>query len=234
MKKVIRTGLIVSLFGLGFSIVGALLAPGYFPVGEQIPVHWGANGEADQFASPEIAKYYLWLMPATLLFITLVMWAAPMLDPFRKNLEQSRKAYGATWVSVVALMTCLQFGIIASMTGRLEGDTIMIRAILAGTGVLFVVLGNYLPKTRPNFFLGIRTPWTLTSSTAWEKTHRLGGPLFMLAGLLGCVSAFMLDGIALALFIPSVVLPMAIGLMIYSYLVWRKADDRISWSDYTA
>jgi len=95
-----------------------------------------------------------------------------------------------------------------------------------GVGALFIVAGNLLAKVRPNWFIGIRTPWTLSSKTAWDKTHRLAAWLFVIAGLL------IIADIAVPLpwrVIPMVALPACAALIatIYSYLVWRTATDKI-------
>jgi len=118
------------------------------------------------------------------------------------------------------------------MLGWIDNGSQMVRLVIAASAGMFILVGNYMPKTRANFFFGIRTPWTLTSDTSWEKTHRLGGRMFMLAGLIGGVSAFILDGVALAFILPGLLLLIIFVLFIYSYLVWRKAEDRVTSSDY--
>ena len=94
------------------------------------------------------------------------------------------------------------------------------------------VIGNYLPKTRKTFFLGIRTPWTLTSDYAWEKTHRLAGPLYMAAGALGILYAFSLDGIWLVIAFVGTVMSVTLFSAAYSWFAWRKAGDRNEGADY--
>ncbi|MBT9446177.1 MAG: SdpI family protein [Hyphomonadaceae bacterium] len=94
---------------------------------------------------------------------------------------------------------------------------------MAGVGVLFVFLGDAMPKTRPNFFVGVRTPWTLSSDLAWQKTHRLAGWLFVLVGFWAIVAAFTLKGIALAFSVTGPILIVAAVSAVYSWFVW-KAD----------
>ena len=88
-------------------------------------------------------------------------------------------------------------------------------------GILFIVIGNYLGKIRSNYMMGIRTPWTLSSDLAWDKTHRLGGKLFMLAGLLLLLSALFLPVTWWVYVMLGTLFPMLIVLFVYSYLVWR-------------
>ena len=88
------------------------------------------------------------------------------------------------------------------------------------------MIGNYLPKTRPSFMFGVRTPWTLSSDFAWEKTHRFAGRLFMAAGALGLAGAFLFDGIWLALQLSALVIAAALASVVYSYFAWKSAGDR--------
>lgn len=101
-----------------------------------------------------------------------------------------------------------------------------VRFIIAGCALLMIVVGNYMPKTRSSFMFGVRTPWTLSSDHAWEKTHRLAGPLFMIAGALGMAGAFLFDGIWLALQLTALVSSAAIISVVYSYFAWKNAPDR--------
>ena len=104
-------------------------------------------------------------------------------------------------------------------------DTV-VRLMIAGAAALLVVIGNYMPKTRSSFMFGIRTPWTLSSDIAWEKTHRFAGPLFMLAGGLGIIGAFVFSGIWLALQLSVLAIGAALVSVVYSYFAWRSASDR--------
>jgi len=231
MNAVRVKGLIVT--GIGLAVTGsvALIAPGYFEEGARVPVHWGIDGP-DAFATPETASRYLWLMPGACAFAGFLFALMPMIDPFRENVDRSYKAYSAVWIGVIALFIFIQLGLAASMTGLFVPGEEFPRAILGAIGLFFVIIGNYLPKTRANFIFGIRTPWTLTSDTAWEKTHRLGGRLFIVVGLLAMALAFIADGAQMAVLFAAILLPLIAILFVYSFLVWRKADDRMSSSDY--
>jgi uncharacterized membrane protein len=103
---------------------------------------------------------------------------------------------------------------------------LFVRAIIAGAGVILMFIGDALPKTRPNFFLGVRTPWTLTSDLAWERTHRLAGRLLVLVGVWGVVAAFVLNGSALAFSLSAPLIAVALFACAYSYFVWRGDPDR--------
>ncbi|WOR13714.1 SdpI family protein [Hyphomonas sp. FCG-A18] len=239
MKTAIRNGLIAS--GLAIATMLGVIAWVWMalPEGEQIPLHWNAAGEADRWGSKREAMFGLAVMPVVVLFTTILLAVVPKLDPRRANLEKSAKTYGIVWVAVMVLLAGVSVGIgwlkvssVSTAAGPDVSGIPFVRFVMAGTALMFIVLGNYLPKTRPNWFLGIRTPWTLSSDEAWEKTHRLGGRLFMLVGLVGLVIAFVLDGLALAFAVPAMVLTVTAICFIYSFLVWRGAADKQVESDY--
>lgn len=232
MKETIRIGLIASFIGIAITAAIALIAPTYFPEGAEIPVHWGPSGAADRFAPASEASRYLWLMPGALIFAAALLSIMPVLEPLRANLEQSRKAYLAVWVSVTVLLTLIQAGIAFGMSQPAEDGPEIVRLVIAASSMMFIILGNYLPKTRQSFTLGIRTPWTLTSQTSWARTHKLGGVLFIAAGCISLAAAFFLDGIILAFILPVLLISILAVLMTYSYLVWKRADDKTSAPDY--
>jgi len=231
MKQIRKRGLWVSMIIFGVTAFLALYAASQLDPNTQVPVHWGPDG-ADQSADAATAAKYLWIMPGVTLFTALLFALIPILEPLKVNLEKSRKAYGAVWISTAILNGLIQLGIVGGMLGWLDEGAQMVRLVIAASSVMFILIGNYLPKTRASFFFGIRTPWTLTSDTSWEKTHRLGGRMFMLVGLIGVVGAFTLNGLALGLVLPAMLLPIVLILTIYSYMTWRKAEDRVSASDY--
>ena len=160
------------------------------------------------------------LLPAGIaLFIALVFAVIPAIEPLQNKLEGSAPLLRASWIATLALMVVLQGFVSAPIFGASPGPGVIIVLV----GLLFVVLGNMLPKSRPGFFVGIRTPWTITDADNWIATHRLGGKLFLLAGL-----AMILVGL---LDIPSearvfVVLGSTIAAaaipMVYSWWLWRS------------
>lgn len=236
MKPFIRTGLIASAIAFLLTSGIALTTWNALPEAGDIPVHWGPDGQADQFASKSDAWVYLLILPGTVLLTGLLLALVPAIDPRKRNIDTGRRAYLATWVGVMTLLTFVQGGIAFGMLGTgedtLYSDT-MVRLVIAACGALFIVIGNYLPKTRSSFMFGIRTPWTLSSDIAWEKTHRLAGPLFMVAGALGMAGAFLFSGIWLGLQLSVLVVSAAFIAAVYSYFVWRKADDRDAGSGLT-
>ena len=229
MKPFIRNGLLITL---GATIAGAaisLAATHALPADGEFPVHWGVTGAPDRWTDHAGAIRYLWTMPAITLAVGLLLAAVPSIDPRKGNIEKGRRGYVAIWLAVMVLLTCIHGGVALQMirTGEAtQGSSQMVRWVIAGASIMLIIVGNYLPKTRSSFFFGIRTPWTLSSDTAWEKTHRLAGPLFMIAGALGLVGAFIFNGILLAVQLTGWAGLAAIISVIYSYFAWRNAPDR--------
>jgi len=212
---VASAAIIVAMFGLSVWAFAVL------PADARVPIHWGPDGAADGYADKVLG---LFLLPLIAIGVAALLAVIPSIEPRRTNLERSRTAYGATWIGVMALLGGLHVLAIAVAVGA---QLDMTRLVMLGVGALFVVIGNYLPKVRPNYLMGIRTPWTLTSDLAWTRTHRLGGRLFVLIGLVVAIAAL----IGLPGPVQVVVMLAGIGVVIavafaYSYRVWRDDPER--------
>ncbi len=202
-------------------VVGLMLALSAWawtqlPADASVPIHWGVDGKANGFASKPIG---LLLLPAMTLGITALFALIPRIEPRRANLERSTTAYRATWVGVITLLGVIHAAAIAAALGA---DFDITRVVLIAIGALFIVIGNYLPKVRPNYLMGIRTPWTLASDLSWQKTHRVGGRLFVLEGVVFLVLGLL--GAApqwLAIAIVAGVVAILVVLFAYSYQVWK-------------
>ena len=191
------------------------------PLDAEVPIHWGPDGTPDGYASKTIG---LLLLPLTAAGLAILLAFIPRFEPRRANLERSGKAYGAIWVGVMLLMAGIQVIVVATTLG---GSPDMSRLMLLGTGALYLVIGNYLPKVRPNYMMGIRTPWTLTSDLAWNKTHRIGGRLFVAEGLV--FIALGLVGVAPEALVVAIVGGIVVLLVVlfgYSYRVWKTDPQR--------
>jgi uncharacterized membrane protein len=217
----VRPMLIYSAVVVGLMLALSAWAWTQLPADASIPIHWGIDGQANGYAPKLIG---LLLLPAITIGIAALFAVIPRVEPRRANLERSSTAYRATWIGVVTLLGVIQAAIIAAALGAtFEVD----RVVLVGVGALFIVIGNYLPKVRPNYMMGIRTPWTLTSDVSWQKTHRLGGRLFVLEGL-----AFLVLGLVgaspqwmVVAIVGAVVILVAV-LFAYSYQVWKVDPEK--------
>ena len=181
----------------------------------QTPIHWNAQGVANGWASPFWAATAPVLLMAGLAVLFAVL---PIISPRKFEIASFARTYGV--IALATLGVLLVVGTTALLAGAGHHVSVALIAPLA-VGVLLMVVGNFMGKFRKNFFVGIRTPWTLTSDVVWERTHRLAGWLFVLAGLvwiagaLANVSPAVLVGAALvAGFVP----------VVYSYFLYRRFE----------
>lgn len=190
------------------------------PEGAQIPVHWNLQGEVDRYGSKEEALLFV---PVIALGITFLMWFLPRLDPRRANIEASGKFWNAATIGVVAFLAYMHTLLALSASGTNIDIT---SALIPGMAVLFIALGNYLGKTRSNWFGGVRTPWTMSSEYSWEKTHRWTGRLFVATGL-AAIAVWLVADPWIAFFVMiGGVLASAIAGIVLSYFFWRGDPDR--------
>lgn len=210
---------LIQLFIIAAMFAAAALAWQNAP--ERIPVHWNIHSEVDRYGGKVEG---LLAIPLLALGIYALLAIVPRFDPGRRNYQSFAKAYNVIRIATTCFLAALYTVILLVTFGyRVDMNTV----ILLMMGVLFIVLGNYLPKLRPNWFAGIRTPWTLSSQLSWDKTHRLAGWLFLLMGALFLIVAIfqsvwtitamlIFDGLCLA------------WMVVYSYLVYRNDPNRTS------
>jgi uncharacterized membrane protein len=191
------------------------------PADAQVPIHWDIDGTPDGFASKTIG---LLLLPLITAGVAALFWIIPIIEPRRANILKSEKAYTAIWLGIVLLLAAVDLvAVAAAMGSGLNVSTI----VPIGVGALFILIGNYLPKVRPNYMVGIRTPWTLTSDLSWDRTHRVGGRLFVVEGI-----AFILFGLLRPprdILIGALIGGIAVVLVFlfaYSYQVWKTDPAR--------
>lgn len=186
----------------------------------RVPVHWGPSGEVDRYAGKTRG---LFMLPAIAVTMAVVLRVIPSIEPRRRNLLRSLVAYRGVSITIMAFFVVLHVNMVANLLGWTAiGVTSVIGLLIS---VLIMVMGNYLGKVRSNFMFGIRTPWTLSSDLAWNKTHRLGGRILVASGIAGIVLNVVWPGVGLRVFIAILVVGM-LATVVYSYLVWRTAPDR--------
>ena len=184
---------------------------------EEIPIHWNEKGEVDGYGSPST----LFLMPVITLFTMAIVWLVPHIDP-KKNVHQFQKTLDNIVLALSAFFFLVFIGTLLSGLGY-QFDVANI--IIYGMLVLFAVMGNYFGKIRPNYFVGIRTPWTLENETVWVKTHRISGKIWVFASLAMIILKLFIDTEAFFLFaFGPFVLTLAAIPMIYSYVLYKKLE----------
>ncbi len=181
----------------------------------RIPMHWGFRGGVDRWGGKWPSAF---VVPLAGVALWLLLPALRRLDPRRGHYERFEQTF---WLLVNALVAFMAVVEVALLGAALGWAVDMTRVALVLVGLVFVVLGNYLPRVRSNWWVGIRTPWTLESERVWRETHRLGGRTFVIGGLVTMVAALLpavvrpwvaLAGLVVGGFVP----------VVYSYVVWRR------------
>jgi uncharacterized membrane protein len=192
----------------------------FVPDAGQFPVQWGLNGEPHRFGSK---LEVLLVMPVVAAFVTALLWYLPHIDPRRANIEASAKFWNVVAVAVVALLAYLHGLFVLSAMGR---TFVMIDYLLPALALMMIVLGNYLGKTRSNWFGGVRTPWSMSSEYSWEHTHRWAGRLFVISGLAALVTWPLTNATtAMTVLTASIVLTAVVAVAL-SYVFWRNDPSR--------
>ncbi|QGX01066.1 DUF1648 domain-containing protein [Streptococcus ruminicola] len=180
---------------------------------EQIPTHFGIDGQADGYSS----KLFT-LVAFPILFVLFQIIALASLERVSVKVTvpaKMRKFYA--WI-VPTSSFIVQGSIYANALGWVKNSPTLVTAFL---GIIFIILGNYLPKTHRNHTIGIRIPWTLSDDKKWYKTHRMAGKLWVIGGLIILLESFI--QVALPYVMGVVIAIMIIAPMIYSFLLSRKA-----------
>lgn len=211
-----REALILAILLLPFVLI--ILKWNAFP--DQVPMHFNAKGEVDRVGDKVPGLLLTPLMNIGLYFLFMVL---PKIDPRRMNYAKFEDKYRMIRLSIHIFMTFIFVLIAAHSLGYRFGFPKM---VLYGVLLLFLVLGNYFRTVRPNYFIGVRTPWTLANEVVWTKTHRFTASLWVITSLimmavlpfLGHIETVLIVYIAIVTVIP-------IG---YSYIVFRRVTDSMS------
>lgn len=216
----IRTGLLAS--GVLIALMAAISAYGFsaIPADALIASHWNLAGEADRFAPRD---YILIGLPALAVLLSLVFLAVPLIDPRKEHVEKSRGLFLTAWIGAIGVIAAAHAAIVSDAALGLVAPP---KVILGAVGALFVVLGNYMAKSRSSWFIGLRTPWTMTSENAWIAANRTSGYLFVLTGVGTIGAAFLSDAGMTATILIAGALTAAVAGIVVSYFAWRADPDR--------
>ncbi len=182
-----------------------------------VATHFDAMGHVNGYMPRDKALAFMPIFG--LILVVIMLWIIPVVMPKNGRLERSSEAYGAVVVVVALFLGFVHFGLIAR---ALHYPVETPRLTLAGIGLMFIVIGNYLPKTRFNYVMGIRSPWTLSSEEVWDKTHRLAGPLYVLLGLAVLADAIVAPFPQAFVFMVGAAIAVTIICLIYSYVVAKR------------
>ena len=215
MKKPSKTQVLIWVFAVApLAVVAAL----YNRLPETIPMHWNLEGEARH--DPRVNIWWLAALPSLIAGLFMIL---PKIDPRKRNYEKFRGFYDAFCLFMMIFLLVV-VGMILSESfnpGRIHVGFVAV----ALCGLLFAFIGNMMPKMKSNFFMGIRTPWTLSSNEVWNRTHRLGGLLWFFGGLLIIALGFFLDYIVLFVIFSAIVAVIVIVPVVMSYVWYRKLPE---------
>ncbi|HWC74586.1 MAG TPA: SdpI family protein [Gemmatimonadales bacterium] len=208
-------------FGIVVAAIAAAMSVWACPsLPPTVATHWNLHGTPDGFSSRLFAVA---MVPVLLLFMTGLFNLLPKVDPRGENYA---KFFSSYWLIANALILFLLVAHALILASGLGYGVKIDRLMPLGVGLLFVFLGNYLTRIEPNWFIGIRTPWTLSSDTVWRRTHRTGGWLMVIGGLVLAIGAFVARLAFAALLIATIVI-VAVIPIVQSYVLWkREQHDR--------
>ena len=207
------TTILVLLMIIAATFAGLLL---WNRLPEQMASHWNINDQVDGYVS----KFWgVFMLPLISLGMFLLFLVIPNIDPLKANIAQFREAFNLFITLITGFMLYLYALTLLWSLGYMGFG--MSRAILPAMGLLFIFISTMLRKAKRNFFIGIRTPWTLSSDKVWDETHRLGAVLFIISGVLAFIGAFFGGTTAFWLFFAPL-MGSAIFLVIYSYVLYRQ------------
>ena len=210
------TTILVLLMIIGATIAGLLL---WNRLPEQMASHWNINDQVDGY----MPRFWgVFMVPLIALGMFLLFLLIPSIDPLKANIAQFREAFNLFIVLMVAFMLYI-YGLTLAWSLGYTGFR-MSTSMLPAIGLLFIFIGFMLRQAKRNFFIGIRTPWTLSSDQVWDKTHQIGSILFMLAGALAVVGSFFGGTTAFwMLMVP--IFGSTIFLVIYSYVLYKQETN---------
>lgn len=188
----------------------------YSALPDSMASHWGISGNVDGYMPKLLGAFFV---PALLAAMALLFFAIPRIDPLKANIDKFKGHYHRFIVVMCAFMFLLHLQVLLWSLGlRLSPSSTMPIAI----GVLFYYAGILIENAKRNWFIGIRTPWTLSSDAVWDKTHKLGGKLFKAAAIIVLFGVLVPAFAFWFVIVP--VLSMTFYTMLYSYLEFRKED----------
>ena len=202
--------LVLALVVVAFTVSAYL----YPQLPDRVASHWNAQGEVDGYMS---RFWGVTFVPLLLTVLALFFFAIPRIDPLKANIQAFRGYYDV----LVVLITLFMLGVhlqtlLWSLGTQISPNTTFPVAL----GLLFIYIGVLLGKAKRNWFIGIRTPWTLSSDRVWDKTHRLGRKLFIAAGVIATIGVFFQDYAVWFIVVP--VVSTALGSVAYSYFAYQQ------------
>jgi uncharacterized membrane protein len=209
-NRALVIGLLLVLVGVALSVWA------YQSLPARVPTHWDLGGNVNGYSSRLVAVS---IMPVTLAVIWLLILVLPPISPRGFRFDHSASAFYICMLAVIALMVVIHFVVLrAELTGVAPSMTLLFGAI----GIVLAVVGSFLGRLKKNFWIGVRTPWTLASDEVWQRTNKLAGQLFVAGGIAIAVASFF--GAAVVAVLVAVIAIAAIVSIAYSYILYRRIE----------
>ena len=211
-SKIIILGIIILSFAVGIYF--------YPQMPDKMASHWNIQGEVDAY----ISRFWgLFLIPIISIGLLALFVLIPKIDPLKENIERFRKHFDGFIVLIMIFLFYIYFLTVLWNIGiRFNMTQLMIPAL----GILFYYCGILVENTKRNWFIGIRTPWTLSNEKVWDKTHRIGGKLFKVTGIIAFLGIFLPKYTIFFVIIP--VISIAVYTVIYSYFEYQKQKSSLN------
>lgn len=206
-------------------IIGIILVPFVYlatiwnELPERVPVHWNFKGEIDDWGSKLSLVFLIFMLPV---LMYTVMLAASKIDPKKRISLMGRKYYQLKFFLVLFMSILASFIIYVSKHQSFSSPGLM----YVGVGVLLVIFGNYFKVIQPNYFIGIRTPWTLENQEVWKATHAFAGKLWLAAGFVIILGGLFLPGLTFSKAIVVIGFTIAFVPMVYSYFKFKSINNK--------
>jgi uncharacterized membrane protein len=183
---------------------------------DRVPTHFDFKGEPDDYSSKAFA---LLLLPVMNVVVYFILFFVPRIDPRKKNYA----AFGTSYQNIRLLIHLFFVGMFIFITQTTSGgQPLKLSAFLSGLLLFFALLGNYMRTVRSNFFVGIRTPWTLSNDVVWRKTHELGGRIWFYSGIVLAIVVYFLPEMAAMIVTGCGMFVIVIIPVVYSYIEYQK------------
>ncbi len=214
-----KTTILISAILILIAILAGVFLYSRLP--ETMASHWNEIDQVDGY----MEKFWgTFLVPAMMIGLTLLFLAIPLIDPLKKNIAEFR-GYFNVFIVLMNVFMLFVHGLTLAWNLGHTGIKMSV-AIMPAMGLLFILIGLFIRKAKRNYFIGIRTPWTLANDVVWEKTHKLGGVLFVIAGILTLLSMFFPEKAFIILM--TAILGATIISVVYSYLVFRQEENKLA------
>jgi uncharacterized membrane protein len=213
-KMATRTTTLIVLILIAAATIAGLLLWNQFP--EQMASHWNASDQVDGYMS----KFWgVFLMPLVTLGMFALFLVIPSIDPLKANIAKFRGVFNLFIAFIIGFMLYIHALTLIWNLGHT--DFALSKAMLPAMGLLFILIGFLLKQAKRNWFIGIRTPWTLSSDTVWDKTHQLGAILFMASGVLAIIGG-LFGGMTAFWFLFVPLMGSTLFLLVYSYVLYQR------------